>query len=231
MRPPRFGPKPLRTDVQRFRRTTRLLNHVPKLANTVAGNEKQKIEQVANIVLQRIPIDWKIGVDKLRLFKRSAEAAAEKKKSIGCLHCTERCHLAIAMLNSSKVPAWLGREVFYNTDRKKWEVHDYVETIIKGDIHTLVFHSLQNVLDSYAIFDGPFEQIPPLREHKKYHPAYFRGIDSQQIGGVSHWQQFEKFTKRLSDSPQKEIERNRRRIELMVKEGIIPDEVEWQIQR
>ncbi len=125
----------------------------------------------------------------------------------------------------------VAREVFYNAERKKWEVHDYVETVVKGEVHTLVFHSLENVLDSYAVFDGPFERIPVVKSNaKKYKTLHFRGADSQQIGGVSHWKQFEQFTSRLRENPAKELEKNKRRVQLMIKEGIIPKEVDYQIQ-
>ncbi|VVB75083.1 Uncharacterised protein [uncultured archaeon] len=232
MRPPRFGPKPARTDIQRFRRNTRVFGKVSALSAGVKGeNAKQKVEQVADLVLKKIPIDWRIGVDKMRLFKRSAEQAAMGKKHIGCLHCSERCNLAIGLLNSLKVPAWLAREIYFNQDKKKWEVHDYVETVVKGEVHTLVFHSLQNVLDSYAVFEGPFEDVAVVKAHAaKYKAFHFRGADSQQIGGVSHWKQFEQFTSRLRENPTKEIEKNKRRVQLMIKEGIIPEEVDYQIQ-
>ncbi len=232
MRPPRFGPKPTCTDIQRFRRNTRVFEKVSALSRNIkAESAKLKVEQIADLVLKKIPIDWRIGVDKKRLFKRSAEQAAMGRKHIGCLHCSERCNLAIGLLNSLKVPSWLAREVFYNAERKKWEVHDYVETVVKGEVHTLVFHSLENVLDSYAVFDGPFERIPVVKSNaKKYKTLHFRGADSQQIGGVSHWKQFEQFTSRLRENPAKELEKNKRRVQLMIKEGIIPEEVDYQIQ-
>jgi len=93
-----------------------------------------------------------------------------------------------------------------------------VEFYTKGEgIHTLTFTALRPVIDTYAVFDGPMEQV---RNSKN--SLIFRGADSKQIGGVGNWEEYEKYTRKLDWDPKKEIEKNKRRLELLTREGLIP---------
>lgn len=228
MRPKRFGVKPLKTSPERFSRLTRIHPNVRKLAQTITEHGPKKIYKVADIVLEKIPTDWNLPIDKRRLFRRSAEESVSSRKKIGPLHCTEQCHLALGLLRASNVPAWLVREVDFNSQRKKWEGHSFVEAVINGQLYTLFFFThikgFDRPMDSYEVFEGPVEK-------NINHPQalYFRGADIKQIGGVGNYAEFNKFIERIKNNRGKEIEKNRRRVALMEKEGIIPEEVAWQL--
>lgn len=216
-----------KTSLERFRRTARSAPAIAKRAESIKGPALSRATKVANIVLERIPIDWGLCSGKKRLFRRNAASAILKKKPIGFLHCAERCNLALSLLNASGVKSWLAREMILVTDeagKQKWHFHDYVEFFANDEVHTLVFHALKPVIDTYAIFDGPMEKI---RGNKNSY--IFRGADSQQIGGVASWREYEAFGRKMRQNPKNEVAKNERRMELLVAEGLIPSEAYNQI--
>lgn len=207
--------------LERFRRTARVTPPIAKRAETIKGTAENKANKIGNIVLQRIPIDWRVCKNKLRLFRRNSAQSLLKKKPIGFMHCAERSNLAISLLNASKVKAWLAREMILTKNSKgeeKWHFHDYVEFYSKErGLFTLVFTAFKPSIDTYAIFKGPMEN---LRNSKK--SLIFRGADSKQIGGIGNWKEYEKYTKKLNWDPKKEIQKDRNRIDLLAREGVIP---------
>jgi len=232
MRSKRVGLKPEQNSIERFKRTSRITHHISRVTATLKGSPSTKAERIALTVLRRLPIDESIeGVEKKRIFRRTAEHALLKKRAIGPLHCAERCNLAIALLNASGVKAWLAR-VFVTpkvegSNKLKWHFHDFVEFVEEGRVKTLVFDSLfvpKGVADrfNYDILSGTINSVFP-----KNHSFVFRAADSKQIGGVGNWNEYKKYSKRLDtrDGLVGELAKNKRRIDLLIKEGIIPKEV------
>lgn len=232
MRPKKFGIKPSSTSIERFKRTTRITPAISNVARFFEGTPQRRVEQVALSVLLRIPFDESIkGIEKKRVFRRNADTALFKKKAIGCIHCAERCNLAIALLNASGVKAWLAR-VLVIPEKKvmiktNWQFHDFVEFEQEGRVKLLVFDNTSSAARyNYAIFSGTvdsaFKRIPSI---------VFRGADSKQIGGVGNWHEYEKYSKRLDDPKVLfvEINKNKNRVDLLLDEGIIPTSVKGYI--
>jgi hypothetical protein len=75
---------------------------------------------------------------------------------------------------------------------------------------------------NYHIYEG---SVDKSIKHSNF--VVFRGADTKQIGGVGSWGEYEKYENRLNKEGvmQKEIEKNKRRIQLLIKAGIIPKEV------
>lgn len=234
MRPKKFGLKPANTSVERFKRTCRITPVISTAASSFTGSPSTKAQKIAFTVLQKLPVSELIkGVEKKRLFRRTAENAFVNKKVIGPMHCAERCNLAISLLNASGVKAWLARVLVPSKGlgETKWMFHDVVEFAEDGVVKTLVFDNLrlpQGVSEKYNfnILQGPIEDLFKFKS-----PLVFRAIDSKQIGGVGDWNEYKKYSAKLSSFSGliKENEKNRRRINLLIKEGLIPKEIEGQI--
>ena len=58
---------------------------------------------------------------------------------------------------------------------------------------------------------------------------YLRGADTRQIGGVKNWEDYEKFIKKFRKHMPNEIKKNQQRMDLMVREGIMPETARLQI--
>ena len=67
------------------------------------------------------------------------------------------------------------------------------------------------------MYEHPAEKMFPIKT-----PFIFRGADSKQIGGVGNWKEFLKFAKRVESNPNLQVTKNQARINLLVKEGVIP---------
>ena len=223
-RPKHFSPKPERTSVNRFRRTTRPTPAVMNAAKAFSGPDEKKVGQAAALVIDRIPHDFRIEKEPKRIFRRTAEQAMKRRVPIGYLHCAERCNLAIALLNAAGMKAWLAREIDIDTLRRQVYFHDFVETMINGKVHTLLFHVSGPVIDSYDLREGPANKAFP---EKKFY--MLRGADSKQIGGIGNWKEFRRYAARFKNNPQVELEKDRRRVALMIREGIIPKEAAGQL--
>jgi hypothetical protein len=116
------------------------------------------------------------------------------------------------------VKAWLAR-VVYPTEGS-WRFHDYVEFAnARGKVNTLIFIHSEGVPDSSLVLNFPVEKMFPQKT-----PYIYRGADSKQIGGVGNWKEFLKFSRSVGANPELQMKKNRARIELLVKEGIIPKE-------
>jgi hypothetical protein len=228
MRPKKFGSKPSSNSIERFKRTTRITPFVSKVGSHFQGTPQQKARNIALVVSKRIPLDEDITwFERKRVFRRNAHDSLMHQKAIGFAHCAERCNLAIALLNAAGVRAWLARVIMVPEKRVKgkinWHFHDVVEFMDGKHISRIMFDNIvsEGVLGHIVLpgaVDSKYEGI--------HSPIVFRGADSKQIGGVGNWEEYKKYSKRL-DKPSglaSEINKNKRRIELLVKEGIIPED-------
>jgi len=227
MRPIKFGKKPTVNSIERFKRTTRLTPIVSRFGYSIIGTPQEKANQVALKVLEKLPISEEIkGMEKKRIFRINAENSLMRRNAIGAYHCAERCNLAIALLNASGVKAWLARVLVMPEKKVKgttnWHFHDVVEFSDGKKVNHLMFDN--NKLDnnfSYAILSGAVD----FNKNSSRTQIVFRGADSKQIGGVGNWNEYQKYSKKL-DSPKgivNEFDKNKRRIDLLVHEGIIPE--------
>jgi len=241
-RPKRFYLKPEKNDPNRLRRISRPTPSIIEAAKMFSGSDKKKVMEAATLALVKLPQDFSLGLEKERVFKRNAEQATKSRLPIGRLSCAERCNLAIALLNAAGIKAWLARGISIGTLGKELHFHDFVETMIDGKVHTLLFRSTKpmvlrgkvqkplfsntgSTLDSYDIRFGSVNKLFPERGL-----LILRGADSKQIGGVGKWRELERFVKKLKKNPTAEKEKDKRRLALMLSEGIIPNEAMEQIR-
>ena len=224
MRPKSLGKKPSKQSPERLKRTARVTKTMRAHVKDFKGSELSRAEQVANLILRRIPFE---GADakthKKTMFRKSAEQSLEPFNRAGALQCAERSNAVIALLNAAGINAWLVREIKYYTredlpdKRKEWYFHDFVEMEVGGRLKTLMFHTAPPVIDSYIIEDGPADRI-----FRGDHSYAMRAADSKQIGGIANWAEFKKYAKSFTKNMPKQIEKNERITELLIKEGIIP---------
>ncbi len=224
MRPKSFGKKPSKTSPERLKRTARATKNIYNAVSGIKGTKAERAEQVAALIIRKIPFEGaNATTHKKTIFRKSAEQSLEPLNRAGALHCSERSNAAIALLNAAGINAWLVREIKYYTredlsdKRKEWYFHDFVEMEIGGRLKTLMFHTAQPVIDSYIIEDGPADRI-----FRGDHSYAMRAADSKQIGGIANWAEFKKYAKSFTKNMQQQIEKNERRTELLIKEGIIP---------
>jgi len=183
----------------------------------------QQVSVIANEVLRALPFGGTTsGIsESIRFFRSiSSKAAVSLKirKPVGYAHCVERCNAALGLLRKAGVRAWLAREVFFEVSKGKFSVHDYVEFANKNSVHTLAFGISPDGQDYFNIYDSPCEKIPSVASSAMN--QIFRGVDGSQIGGVKDYASFKHF---LADPlSTKQLEKNRRRIKLMVDSGLIP---------
>ena len=227
MRPRKFLEKPRANSIERYKRTTRITPIVSRIGSSVVGTPQEKVKQVALMVLKKLPLNERVlNVEKKRIFRRNAESALMRQSPIGSWHCAERCNLAIALLNASGVKSWLAR-VLVMPDMLKakgWQFHDVVEFADGKNVKHLMFDNKGLIDDfSYAILPGAVDSV---NNSASRDVVVFRAVDSKQIGGVGNWNEYKKYTNRLDtlNGLVGEINKNKRRIDLLIREGIIPED-------
>jgi len=100
-----------------------------------------------------------------------------------------------------------------------YRVHDFVESIIDGKVHTVYFGRNLD-LDYYGINEG-------LAENLLGRGKVLRGIDSSHVGGINDLQTLKNFIKRVNGKGffEREQIENAKRIDFMVSHGLIPKEI------
>jgi len=219
--PGRRGLRTPLTGAEKMRRATRGTPLVQKVAATFSGEERKKAEDIMKFVLSKTSGGKRIGL------KKGAIGTSHKMLTGTIRHepvvCFDRCNLAIGLLNAAGIKSWLAREISLGSNAK-WEIHDYVEASIGGQVHTLAFG-----------YDPIEERLYHLVIPKPAHEAiestfgagmFLRGADSANIGGVKSMKEVTSFRNRLEDSLKFKLERekNKRRVDLLVKEGIMPND-------
>jgi hypothetical protein len=215
MRPKKFGKKPEKTSPERFRRTTRVTSRIKNIANSFKGTDVEKARQIINFVMHQRPHDPILSETRKKLiFKKNADKLAARREPADLLHCAERCTLALALLNSVKIPSWLVRQINFKRGIHKAEFHDYVELFINGRVHTIQFFKKHGVI------------IPGIAQKVVHYESsfFFRGADSKQIEGIDSYRKYEKFRKNFENSIVTGLNQDYDRINLLVKNGIIPKE-------
>ncbi|MEK6958966.1 MAG: hypothetical protein AABW59_02870 [archaeon] len=205
------------TSPEKYRRVARVTSLVKKKANTFYGAELMKAEGISKFVLDKTPVvpGWNtkkgpIGTAHNVLQGRSGHTPAV---------CFDRCNLAIGLLNAAGIKSWLVREVSLGSNAT-WELHDYVEAVVGGKVHTIVF--------GYNPAEGRlYRWIDPRPAHKALSSPtsiFLRGADSANIGGVKDMRGVVKLRNRLENTAKFALEqkKNKRRIALMAKEGLMP---------
>ena len=213
---------------EKLRRAARETPLVRKAAAEFYGEEKKKAENIMRFVISRTLM---------------APRTEEKKGAIGTAHrmlagkaghepsvCFDRCNLAIGLLNAAGIKSWLVREVALG-DNAKWEIHDYVEAAIGGKVHTLVF--AHNPLEGRLYYWMEPKPAHEAIETRFGVGTFFRGADSANIGGVKDMKGVVRLRNRLEDSAKfrAEREKNKRRVDLLVKEGIMPKEFAQRLKK
>ena len=211
--------------IEKFRHTSRITPRVREAAKKFTGTPNEKVHQVALFVIRQIPLE-KVAeserkVVKKTVFNRNAEKSLRKIEPASELHCAARSNLTIALLNAMGQKAWLVREINFSKGFNNASFHDYVETLIDGKLHSLVFGK-----NSFFFLPG----TPKLVKRAGVENAlYLRGADTRQIGGVKNWEDYEKFIKKFRRHMPNEIKKNQQRMDLMVREEIMPTEARMQI--
>jgi len=205
----------------------RVKKGIREVLSTVDSNKKNVAHNIARFVLRSVPqnalksTDNKYSEMKFKQsFSKSAEQSLAKGTSTGILPCIERCNLALALFREAKVPAWLARQVSFSVTSTKPRVHDYVEFFLGGKVRTLALGiKLEDRADTYNIYNSPLKDVGLSK--------VFRGIESSQIGGASNYKKYKLFAREAFST--KQHLKNKRRVELLVKSGVIPEKAYQQI--
>jgi hypothetical protein len=187
-----------------------------------------KVGLIAKEVLKRIPFDQfkyssSMHAEGKRIKESIASKAAKslsKKRSIGYFHCVERCNAALGLLRKAGVKCWIARQVYFELNSGRFKIHDYVEFFDGGKVRTLGFGISADGLDFFKVFnhsaDHFFSGVLGNNKH------IFRGVEGSQIGGASSYKKLKQFLR--NPLSLKELGKDARRIELLVKAGLIPSE-------
>ncbi|MFA6268201.1 MAG: hypothetical protein WCW13_00770 [archaeon] len=203
-------------------------NGVTRRLKSSANSIDSLVYSVGDEVLKRLPVRASTNsAKKHELSKSLSRKAADSFKGVELspLHCLERCNLALGLLRKLKVPAWLARQVYLDTSSYDFRLHDYVEFFSEGKVKTLVF--------GYSPEGRDYNHIFPFAANK-IHPdggigsVVFRGVDGSQIAGVVDSKKLRIFL--INPINSKQATKDRKRIELMVKHGVIPKEALSQIK-
>jgi hypothetical protein len=220
MRPKKFGVKPLKTNPERFRRTTRVTPRIKAIASSFKGTNEAKAWQIIEFVMKQRPYNTEQPAsNKKVLFRKNADRLAAKVEPADVLHCAERCTLALALLNASGIPAWLARQISLRRGIERAEFHDYVELFINGKVHTMIFQNKFGTLYSGTAKTNVHER----------QGIFYRAADLKQISGIDSSKKYEEFRKKFVKNFSKELEKNDTRMRRLVSEQIIPSEAYHQI--
>jgi hypothetical protein len=191
------------------------------------GRGIKKVEAIAKKVINQIKYDNNLNEKcNKKILTKDAHAFLKKPGKVGFLHCADRSNLAISMLRGTGIKSWLAREIRLNTQSGKIEFHDYVEFFLQGKIHTLAFGE--------KIAEGPYYLISEGSAHKNYASRLsqiFRGADAGHIGGMVNYEKYSKFVMRVEKDPQKQLDKEKRRLELLVKSRIMPKQALEQLKK
>ncbi len=210
--------------IERLRQESKATSKVRDVAKRFSGNEREKAEQIAKRVISHTLFT---SESTLRKRFHSANRILTRKKAYNDNVCIDRCNLAIGLLNAAGIKSWLARQVVFEMHgvSSGLRVHDFVESIIDGKIHTVYFGRNLD-LDYYGIHAGPAEEF--LGEG-----TILRGIDSSHVGGIKDLQTLKSFTEKANRKDFFGIEKveNAKRIDFMVEHGLIPEEIGKQLKK
>ncbi|MFA6065076.1 MAG: hypothetical protein WCW44_03970 [archaeon] len=215
--------------------TTAVRRVALELANKSFGREAKKLDLILKFVLQKLPYTEALGKNgKIiwpRYFKTSQKTLVAKQLRNN--NCVDRCNLLISLLTSSGVKAWTVRRMDRDWTNKSWRMHDFVEAVIDGKVHSI------NI--SHDRLSGELvSSVHQAYGHELYsaqatgEASYFlRGADSRHIGGVKGFIGMRNFSRRFADGKLFAVEKrkNERRIDLMVEQGIMPKAIGEQLKK
>ena len=211
--------------ISRLRNGSKLTRAVRAHSNNFVGNERERVTAIAKDVLSKTLLSPEAT---LRRKFRSADRILTKKEKFSGNICIDRCNLAVALLNASGIKSWLARQIVVEQHGAsfKWRVHDFVETVVGGKIHTVLF-GRDLGKDYFNIVAGPAN-----KNVKGLGSYFFRGVDSNHIGGVKDNISLKKLMERVDKKGffDEEVNVDKKRIDLMVREKLIPKEVAAQLK-
>ncbi len=210
--------------LERARQESKATSKVRDVAKRFSGTQREKAEQVAKRVISHT-----LFTPESTLRKRfhTAHRILTRKKAYNDNVCIDRCNLAIGLLNAAGIKSWLARQVVFEIQGTSGglRVHDFVESIIDGKVHTVYFGRNLD-LDYYGIKEGPAEEF--LGEG-----TILRGVDSSHVGGIKDLQTLKSFTQKANRKGFFEREKieNAKRIDFMVEHDLIPKEIGEQLKK
>ena len=204
--------------IAKLRKESKLTVGVREHAKKFQGNQKDRAIAISKEVLSHTLFTSEAT---MRKKFHSAHRILTRKERYNDNVCIDRCNLALGLLNAAGIKSWLARQVVFEVKgtNASWRIHDFVEAVIDDKLHTISFgRSLDS--DYYGLKEGPVERVIGGG-------TFLRGIDSSHVGGVKDLETLRRFIKRVNGKSffQREKVENSKRIDLMVKEGLIPKEI------
>lgn len=215
--------------LNRAARLSRVGNRGKSLLSRIGANKgsvEVKVNLIAKEVLRKVPFDMSLDMGAVnlaheRMVKSISKKAAHtltKKNPIGFFHCVERCNAAIGLLRKAGVKTWLARQVYFDISHGGFKIHDFVEFFDGCKVKTLAFGINEDGFDFFRVFNHTADKLSVNMSSAA--SFVFRGVDGSQIGGVTSYSKLKKFLE--NPFSMYETAKNVRRINLLVKSGIIP---------
>lgn len=113
---------------------TRVTPGLIELVKKFPGKDEKTLKGIANFVFEQTPVREVVRA-KGDKFSRTSEQIL-KAKEVDLLHCYDRSHALLGILNAKRVPAWLVVSIDF-----RGFAHTYVETLLGKDIHTVAFRT------------------------------------------------------------------------------------------
>jgi hypothetical protein len=208
--------------LDRVRHGSKLTSLVRRHAKQYKGDDSTRAKAIATEVIKRTLFTPNSTIRKKY---RTAHNTLSRHKKLNDNICIDRCNLAIGLFNAAGIRSWVARQVIFEIrgTSGKFMLHDFVEAVIDGKIHTIYFgRNLDK--DYFDIKKGPANKV--VGEGK-----YYRGVDSSHLGGIRDVASFKTYVAKMNrkDFFEKENLENKKRLEFMIKEGLIPEEIANQL--
>src|SRR3989344_1215680 len=145
-------------------RKTALLSSI---ARRFPGQTAETVKQIADYVFHKTPIEESATVSGGKLSRHAEKVLS--RGAVDLLHCYDRSHALIGILNAKKIPSWLVMEVDWRNF-----AHTYVEVLIGKKIYTIGFRSYERPIVNEGKVETAMDCVPG---------SYFlRGNDLGNLG-------------------------------------------------
>jgi len=138
-----------------------------ELVKKFPGKDEKTLKGIANFVFEQTPVR-EVVRSKGDKFSRTSEQIL-KAKEVDLLHCYDRSHALLGILNAKRVPAWLVVSIDF-----RGFAHTYVEALIGKDIQTIAFRTYQTPLVEKGKVEETIDHAPT--------EVFIRGGDLGNLG-------------------------------------------------
>lgn len=167
-------------ELKRFQ--TRKTPMLMQLAKRFPGRSVGAIKELANYVFRQTPVDEKATL-RGEKFSRHAEKILQRGV-VDTLHCYDRSHALIGILNAKKMPAWM----VVTVDWRDF-VHTYVETFIGKELYTIAFQTYEPPLIVRDKAENAIEHVPET--------VFLRAMDFGNLG-VQNREEFKRMVQQIN---------------------------------